>query len=157
MIKTTFVALLLCATQSIFSQESLSTSGGEATGSGGTSSYSVGQLVYTTSSGSNGTLTQGIQQSIELFSLSNPEFTGLTLKLATYPNPTTDYVILKLKDSDLKGLTYTMYDIQGKAIAKGKALAESTQIRMQHLEAGTYILKVNQSSKELKSFKIIKN
>ena len=157
MIKTTLVALLLFATHLIYSQESLSTSGGEATGSGGTSSYSVGQLVYTTSSGSNGTLTQGIQQSIELFSLSNPKFTGLTLKLATYPNPTTDYIILKLEDSHLNDLTYTMYDIQGKTIAKGKALAESTQISMQHLETGTYILKINQSSKELKSFKIIKN
>ncbi|MEN3325158.1 T9SS type A sorting domain-containing protein [Mariniflexile soesokkakense] len=157
MIKPTLVALLLCATHSIFSQESLSASGGEATGSGGTLSYSVGQLVYTTNSGSNGTLTQGIQQSIEVFSLSNPEFTGVALKLATYPNPTTDFIVLKLKDANLKGLTYTMYDIQGKTIAKGRALKETTQISMQHLEMGTYILKVNQSSKELKSFKIIKN
>ncbi|CAH8293400.1 putative secreted protein (Por secretion system target) [Mariniflexile fucanivorans] len=157
MIKTTFVALLLCATHSIYSQENLSVSGGEATGSGGTSSYSVGQLVYTTNSGNNGTLTQGVQQGIELFSLSNAEFTGLILKLATYPNPTTDYIVLKVEDSDLENLTYIMYDIQGKTITKGQALQKTTQIRMQHLDMGTYILKVNQSNKELKSFKIIKN
>lgn len=157
MIKPSLVALLLCATQSIFSQESLSTSGGEATGSGGTSSYSIGQLVYTTDSGSNGSLTQGVQQSIELFSLTNPEFTGVALNLATYPNPTTDYIVLQLKDSDLKGLTYVLYDMLGKTIVKGAALKEKTQISMQQLEMGTYILKVNQNSKELKSFKIIKN
>ncbi|MBP0903790.1 T9SS type A sorting domain-containing protein [Mariniflexile gromovii] len=156
MIKNTLVALLLFATHLINSQESLSTTGGETTGSGGSSSYSVGQMVFSTNSGSNGTVTQGVQQSIELLTLSNKEFTGLTLKLATYPNPTTDYIILKLEDSDLKDLTYTMYDIQGKAITNGQATQKTTQIRMQHLEMGTYILKVNHSNKELKTFKIIK-
>lgn len=157
MIKPTLVALLLFATHLTFSQESLSTSGGEATGSGGTSSYSVGQLVFTTNSGSGGTLTQGVQQSIELFPLSNPEFTGVALMLATYPNPTSDFIILKQNDSNLRSLTYTLYDIQGKTIAKGKALEGTTQINMQLLEMGVYILRVNQNSKELKSFKIIKN
>lgn len=157
MIKPTLVALTLFATQSILSQESLSTSGGEATGSGGTSSYSVGQLVYTTHSGSTGTLTQGVQQSIELFTLSNPEFTGVTLKLAVYPNPTADFVILKQKGSNLKELTYTLYDIQGKTIVKGHALEDATKISMQYFQMGTYILKVSQNAKELKSFKIIKN
>lgn len=157
MIKHALVALLLCATHSIYSQESLSASGGNASGSGGTSSYSVGQLVYTTNAGSNGSLTQGVQQSIELFSLSNQEFKGLTLKLATYPNPTTDYIVLQLKDSDLQDLTYVMYDMLGKTIIKGSALKETTHIGMKHLEMGTYILKVNQNSKELKTFKIIKN
>lgn len=157
MIKPAFVALLLCATHTIYSQESLSASGGNASGSGGTSSYSVGQLVYTTNEGSNGSLSQGIQQSIELFSLSNHDFKGLALKLATYPNPTTNYIVLQLKDSDLKGLTYEMYDMLGKTITKGLAQKETTQIAMQHLEAGTYVLKVNQNNKELKTFKIIKN
>jgi hypothetical protein len=157
MTKPSLVALLFFATHSIFSQESLSTSGGEATGSGGTSSYSVGQLVYTIHSGSTGTLTQGVQQSIELFTLTNPEFTGVTIKLAVYPNPTADFVILKQKGSNLKELTYTLYDIQGKRVANGHALEDATRISMQNLQMGVYILKVNQNSKELKSFKIIKN
>ena len=68
---TTLVACLLFATHLIYSQETIPTSGGEATGSGGSSSYSVGQMVYTTNT-SGGTVTQGVQQSIELFTLSNP-------------------------------------------------------------------------------------
>lgn len=157
MIKNTLVALLLFATHSIYSQESTSTSGGVATGSGGSSSYSVGQLVYTTNTGSNGSIAQGSQQSFEISTLSNPELTGLTLEAVTYPNPTTDYIILQLKDANLSGLTYTMYDIQGKKITKGQVLQDKTQIPMLRLEMGTYILKVNQNNKELKTFKIIKN
>ena len=51
------------ATHLMYSQETIPASGGAAIGSGGTSSYSVGQLVYTTNTGS-GTVTQGVQQSV---------------------------------------------------------------------------------------------
>lgn len=157
MIKTTIVALLLCVTNSIFSQQSVAASGGGATGSGGNYSYSVGQLLYTTNSGSGGTISQGIQQSIEIYELSNPEFKGLTLKATIYPNPSTDYVVLKLDDSELTNLSYLMYDLRGRKIAEGQVNQNVTKIMTQHLEMSTYILKVNQNNKELKTFKIIKN
>jgi hypothetical protein len=156
MIKTTLVACLLCATQSIYSQQTIPASGGEATGSGGTSSYSVGQLVYSTNTGSNGSITQGVQQSIELFTLSNPELTALTLTAVTYPNPTSDYIVLALKNSNLTGLSYVLYDLQGRIVSKGIIQQENTAIAMQKLVTGVYVLKVNQNNQVLKSFKIIK-
>jgi hypothetical protein len=156
MIKTTLVACLLCATQSIYSQQTIPASGGEATGSGGTSSYSVGQLVYSTNTGSNGSITQGVQQSIELFTLSNPELTALTLTAVTYPNPTSDYIVLALKNSNLTGLSYVLYDLQGRIVSKGIIQQENTAIAMQKLVTGVYVLKVNQNNQALKSFKIIK-
>ncbi|TXE15940.1 T9SS type A sorting domain-containing protein [Psychroserpens burtonensis] len=156
MIKTTLVACLLCATQLIYSQQTIPASGGEATGSGGTSSYSVGQLAYSTNTGSNGSITQGVQQSIELFTLSNPELTVLTLTAVTYPNPTTDYIVLALKNSNLTDLSYAMYDLQGRIVSKGIVQQENTAIAMQKLVTGVYVLKVNQNNQALKSFKIIK-
>lgn len=59
---TTLVACLLCVAQLMNSQESLNASGSEATGTGGTVSYSVGQVFYSTQTGSNGTLSEGVQQ-----------------------------------------------------------------------------------------------
>jgi hypothetical protein len=156
MIKTTLVACLLCATQLIYAQQTIPASGGEATGSGGTSSYSVGQLVYSTNTGSNGSITQGVQQSIELFTLSNPELTALTLTAVTYPNPTSDYIVLALKNSNLTGLSYVLYDLQGRIVSKGIIQQENTAIAMQKLVTGVYVLKVNQNNQALKSFKIIK-
>ncbi|MFT5216444.1 MAG: hypothetical protein ACI83H_001567, partial [Glaciecola sp.] len=44
--KITLVACLLLASQLIYSQQTIPATGGDATGSGGSSSYSVGQLVY---------------------------------------------------------------------------------------------------------------
>ncbi|MDY2585962.1 T9SS type A sorting domain-containing protein [Winogradskyella aquimaris] len=62
MIKPLLIAYFLCISLSMFSQENISTSGGEATGSGGAVSYSIGQVVYSTYIGSNGTLSEGVQQ-----------------------------------------------------------------------------------------------
>jgi len=153
--KTTLVACLLFATHLIYSQENIPASGGEAAGSGGSSSYSVGQLVYTTNTGS-GTVTQGVQQSVELYTLSNPELTTVNLTAVAYPNPTSDYVVLVISDTNLTNLSYTLYDLQGKVVAKGLTAQVNTQIDMQSLATGTYVLKVNQNNQELKTFKIIK-
>ena len=156
MIKTIFSACMLCAVFTIQAQETIPTSGGEATGSGGTVSYSVGQLLSNMNIGSNGTVTQGVQQTIEFVDLSNPELIALTLSAVTYPNPTTDYIVLSLTDATLTDLSYTMFDLQGRLVTKAKVEQEATQIAMKNLAIGVYILKINQNNQELKTFKIIK-
>ena len=60
---TTLVACILFATQLIYSQETIAASGGEALGSGGTVSYTLGQVFYTSLTSGNGTtLSEGVQQ-----------------------------------------------------------------------------------------------
>ena len=156
MIKTIFSACMLCAVFTIQAQETIPTSGGEATGSGGTVSYSVGQLLSNMNIGSNCTVTQGVKQTIEFVVLSNPELIALTLSAVTYPNPTTDYIVLSLTDATLTDLSYTMFDLQGRLVTKAKVEQEATQIAMKNLAIGVYILKINQNNQELKTFKIIK-
>ena len=53
--------LLLFSTIQLHAQETVPATGGDATGSGGTSSYTVGQVVCTTNTGSNGSVAQGVQ------------------------------------------------------------------------------------------------
>jgi hypothetical protein len=74
----------------------------------GTVNYTIGQLVCTNLSTTAGSLNQRIQQSLEFETLSNPKLMGVTLKALTYPNPTTDFIILALKYANLIGLIYTM-------------------------------------------------
>jgi len=152
---TMLLACFLCATISIYSQQTIPATGGEATGDG-TVSYSVGQLVNTMNIGSNGTVAEGVQQAIEFAVLSNPELIALTLSAVTYPNPTTDYIVLRLTNATLTDLSYTMFDVQGHVVTKGKVQQEATQIAMKNLATGVYLLKVNQNNSELKTFKIIK-
>ena len=140
-----------------YAQETNPASGGEAAGSGGTVSYTIGQLVYTNPSTASGSLNQGIQQSIEFVTLSNPELTAVTLKAVTYPNPTTESITLALKDADLTGLSYVMVDILGRLVNKGTVSKAETKIGMKSLPIGVYILRVQQNNQALKTFKIIKN
>ena len=151
------ISLFFYALQFSYAQETNPASGGEAAGSGGTVSYTVGQLVYTNPTIASGSLHQGIQQSFEFVTLSNPELTAVTLKAVTYPNPTTESITLALKDADLTGLSYVMYDLLGRLVTKGMVATSETKIAMKSLPIGVYILRIQQNNKELKTFKIIKN
>lgn len=155
--KIILTGILFLMMNMLSAQDIVSVSGGEASGIGGSFSYTVGQVFYSTIIASTGSVSQGLQQSIELFTLSNSELTSLTLKTVTYPNPTSDYVVLAISDGNITNLTYVLYDINGRALAKGKCIQSNTLIDMQSLAIGTYILKVNQNSQEIKTFKIIKN
>ncbi len=138
-------------------QHGFTASGGDASGVGGSFSYSVGQVFYTTTINQSGTVSQGNQQSIELFVLSNPELTTLTLKAVTYPNPASDYVVLSLSDStSLRNLSYGLYDLHRRLVIQNKLYNSNTKIDLSRFGSGSYVLQVFQDNKKLKSFKIIK-
>lgn len=155
MINTLLLACFLCATQLTYSQKLISVSGGEATGAGGSSSYSVGQLLYTYHEGA-GTVAQGVQQSIELYTLSNHELTGLTLTAMSYPNPVSNYVVLSFTEAILEDLGYAVYDLQGRLLLQGEVVSTRTKINVQGLGKGAHVLKVYRNKQELKTFRIIK-
>jgi hypothetical protein len=147
---------LLLITFLLYAQQAVTASGGNATGAG-TVSYTVGQIITATNTGNNGSVAQGIQQSIELFTLVNPDLKTLTLKAIIYPNPTKDKIVLALSDHNLTALTYKIFDVNGRLIKKGNVEKENTTMAMRDFAVGVYFLKVNQNSKQLKVFKIIKN
>ena len=142
-------------------QESVGASGGNAAGSGGTVSYSVGQVVYTVATGPNGSVSQGVQQPFEIFPLGVDDFPNISLIMTAYPNPVTSMLNLKIENTtlDFPGgkLECQLYDLQGRLIANRKIIGAETQIDMGNLAAATYFLMVLDNSKPLKTFKIIKN
>ena len=119
-------------------------------------SYSLGQVVYTTSSGSNGTVSQGVQQPFEISTITGIKETNITLQCVVYPNPTNDYIKLKIVNYKTGKLFYQLYDINGKLLENKKAEDNETNISMGNLVSGTYLLKVTDNQKEVKTFRIIK-
>lgn len=138
-------------------QESVNASGGDATGSGGTVAYSVGQVVYTTNTGSTGTVAQGVQHAYEIYSVGINE-TELNISLSAFPNPTTENLTLQISDFNNEKLAYQLFDTQGKLLSNGQLTAEQTQINTSRLPPAAYFINVvNQENKKVQSFKIIKN
>lgn len=142
---------------SSYSQESIVIAGGNATGTGGSSSYSIGQVAYTTLPGSDGSISQGVQQPYEINTLGNDEFTGINLLMTAYPNPTVDVLNLVVVNDELDNLSYNLYDMTGKIISKNSKITTSeTNVSMHELNQGIYFLAVNKNNKTIKTFKIIK-
>jgi hypothetical protein len=138
-------------------QESANASGGDATGSGGAVAYSIGQVVYTTHTGSSGSVAQGVQHAYEIFTVGIKE-TTLNISLTAFPNPTTENLTLQISDFNNEKFAYQLFDIQGKLLSKDQVTAQKTQINTASLPAATYFINVvNQENKQVQSFKIIKN
>jgi hypothetical protein len=132
-------------------------SGGDAMGSGGSASYSIGQTDYITANGTGGTITQGLQQPYEIYVITGVETYGINLSLSVYPNPTTDMVTLSVKNTATEKMSYILSDVQGKIIRREKLTDNETSIFMADLRKSTYLVKVLNNNKEVKTFKIIKN
>ena len=137
-------------------QESVNASGGDATGAGGSAAYSVGQVVYTSNSSSDGTVSQGVQQTYQISDLGIKE-TALSISLIAFPNPTTDNLTLQVTDYNNEKLSYQLHDMQGKLLNKGHINSEKTPIDMSSLPTSTYFVNVvDTENQQIKSFKIIK-
>jgi hypothetical protein len=138
-------------------QESPVGAGGDATGAGGSVSYSVGQVVYITYTGSNGSVAQGVQQPYEISTSGIDDLAGITLEIAVYPNPTTSFVNLKIKDVPTNSMCFLLVDLNGQQILTQKIDEAETQIPMEELAPAIYFLHVLENNKTIKTFKIIKN
>ena len=140
----------------IISQEIISSTNGDSSGSGGSSSYTIGQVFFNTIESDYGSLVQGVQQPFEFQTLSTPALLTVQLTAVTYPNPTTDFVLLKILDTALENLQYTLFDLNGKTIVSKKINSFSTKITMKNFAIGMYLLKLTKNNQPLKTFKIIK-
>lgn len=137
-------------------QQATVTSGGVASGTNGNTSYSVGQIVYS-SSGSTGTVSQGLQQPYEFFTLGTDNFPNISLQMVVYPNPTANSINLKIENLTSTNLEYQLFDLAGRKIAGQKISQTETQISLETFPSSTYFIYVSDNSKTIKSFKIIKN
>jgi hypothetical protein len=156
-IKLLVLLLIGLTFKTSYGQESLVSAGNSNTGSNGSISYSVGQIFYTTNIGTNGYLIQGVQQPFEISVISSDNTLNIDLLFSVYPNPTTDFLILKFEHQDNVNANYQLYNINGSLIKTGKISIGETKIEVVDLSNSIYILKVMLNGKSVKTFKIIKN
>lgn len=157
-LKLSVVSFLGLGLMGLQAQKSVNSTGGNASGSGGSASYSVGQAVYTSNTETGGTVAQGVQQPYEIWvETTIEEAKGINLLVTAYPNPTTDYLTLRIDEFDISDLSYQLYDMQGKLLRNEKITSNQTRIVMSNLAPATYSVKVVQGNKEIKTFKIVKH
>ena len=157
MTKQILTALMLFAVALTYAQESIASGGGEAAGSGGSSSYTIGQLMYGSDSGGNYSASQGVQHAYEVFEISDKdELANAALGLTVYPNPTEDQLNLTMGNIDEGTMSYQLFSPSGQLLANGNLKENTTSIAMKKFAAGTYFIKVFRNDKSIRTFKIIK-
>jgi len=155
-LKISIFLLLSFGLTSLQAQESVNATGGNASGSGGTVAYSLGQVVYTTNSGTSGSVSQGVQQAYEISTVGIKE-TELNISLSVFPNPTIDHLTLQIHDYNNEKLTCQLFDMQGKLLISEVITSNQIQINMSDFPVATYFMIVMQKNRKIQSFKIIKN
>ena len=130
--------------------------GGKASGTGGSVSYSIGQIDYKTTSGTDYTVNEGLQQPFEVSVVGIDEQPSIQLTAAAYPNPATQNLTLQL-DASQSGLYYQLFDNNGKLLSSEQITSNKTVINMCTLATSEYFLKVINTTQTLKTFKIFKS
>ena len=139
-------------------QETIPASGGDAEGTGGSASYSIGKVFYSSGSSSAGSFDISVQQPYEIYVITSidQEF-KIDLKFNAYPNPTSDNLMISIEGKDINGLKTQLYDTNGKFYKSVEIGGRQTSISMNDIKPGPYLLRVFHHEMEVKTFKIIKH
>lgn len=144
-----FWSMVLFAQQ----QEVISTAGTSFENNSGSISFTIGECISSTLTSSGVILTQGFQQS-KLVIIDNQPIKPLGIEIVAYPNPTKEFVILKIDKS--QDFSFVLCDLTGRIIEKKDIVSSETEIDVNYLDPSAYILKVLKNNEEVKTFKIIK-
>jgi hypothetical protein len=157
-IKIGLIAFLLVSSGwvSLPAQQTVSASGGNVAGTGGSVSYSIGQLLYSTLDGSGGTVAHGVQQPYEISVVSGIGEQGISLQCSAFPNPVADRLVLKI-EGEWKSAIAFLFDAGGKLLKRIDIRSGETAIDMTSLVTAAYLLKVIRDGREMKVFKIIRH
>jgi len=154
----TITVLLIGLLLNARAQETVPATGGTASGANGSISYTIGQVFYITSTNATGTLTEGVQQPYEILVTTGiEEANGILLECTAFPNPAVTNLTLKIRNYPSEHLTYQLLDLNGKLIQKSEVKNNETVIQMSDLAPAVYLLSINDKSREIKTFRIIKN
>jgi hypothetical protein len=153
-----FIFIFALAAGTIKGQQVISSAGATAVGVGVQLSWTVGEPVIETFTGSSVILTQGFHQT--KLTVTPIEFIPVPdLDLTVYPNPVSSVLWLQaIGKKKVPQLTYSLFNMEGKVILKKLFTDSPEEINMELYTAGTYILKVFSDDKTpVRTFKVIKD
>ena len=139
---------------SSFGQNALSTTGGQFKSTGGSTSFTVGQVAYVLKKGTGSYLNEGVQQVYTKKTTPIEELVYLK-DVLVYPNPTQETFNLIISTKEDVQVRYTIMDYLGKEIRNGIILSEKSEISLRDLPAGNYFISLK-SKKENRIFKMVK-
>lgn len=141
----------------IFSQSTITTSGGDFKSDKNSFSFTVGQILTsqdlsksTSLFGENVILSHGVQQVF----IQNCDDSSRVEIIAT-PNPSSGIVTLNLINWDEEEIQYNVFDVLGKNVLSSSISDDQSRLDLSFLSSGMYIISLGYHCGSLSSFKII--
>ena len=154
------VFLLLFASKLIYSQsnspEVISTTGNYFENENASLSFTIGEPIIETLSGSDLIITQGFQQSkYEITPVI--DILGDDIFVKVYPNPTSQFIIIDIGQNNAEKYSLDIINIKGERLFNTRIGNEKTILNLDKYSLSELILRIfNDKNKMIKSFKIIK-
>jgi hypothetical protein len=149
------ILILFLAGSVVSAQQVVSSNGDSRSAASYEVSWTVGEAVIETFTGSSNALTQGFHQTkITVTAVSEILFPGLEIKV--FPNPTPDIITIHFSEY-VENSRYFLYDFTGKLLENKLISSTDTEISMNNYASGQYILKLtDESQRPIQTFQIVK-
>lgn len=131
--------------------------GGDASGPGGSASFSIGQVVYRTFSDSEVSVAQGVQQPYEISVVTGMDEVDEGPAPVLYPNPTNGDVRLQFHNAPQGAMQLHLSDAQGRTIHNAPIRSDAQDIPLHGHASGTYLLQVIKEGTVIRTFRIVKH
>lgn len=119
-------------------QQAISTTGDESMGSGGTVSWTVGQVDYEATLATGGSVQRGVQQPYEWLVTSAPE--AQMPVVSVWPNPAVDAVMVSWEAPLPAPAYYALYSGSGALVQQGGVAGTTVTVPLAAQASGTYVL-----------------
>jgi hypothetical protein len=148
-----FFAPLFC-----YSQEVVSSGGEQFSNAEGSFTFTIGEPVIETFTGTENILTQGFQQNYEaILSVSSIPFSNI---FSIYPNPFNDVLIIDYSKTTDKAITVSLQDLNGKVIMtkiySSLSPNNSIELLLSDLSDGLYLLNIIISNDLTTTYRVVK-
>ena len=140
---------------SLFAQNTSLTTGGNIESTGGSVSYSIGQIFYTSQETTDYLAVQGVQQPVEISVITSAQSLTNPLELSVFPNPIFERVVIK-NDDRRDNLVAHLFDSNGKCLSSQALTADQTYLELHDLSPSIYFIRITQQGTFVQSFKLIK-
>lgn len=138
-------------------QQTVPATGGTATGTGGSVSYTVGQTTFHVLTGTTEFIIEGVQQPFEISVLTAIDNTDdILLEYSVYPNPTTGMIWLVIGSPHPEEYSFQLFDMSGRLFRLTNITESKTEISLSNIPGSLFFLRVIRDNLEIKVFKIVK-
>ncbi len=155
-LKISFLLLFTPSLSKLYAQESINSAEGIASGIGGNTTYSIGQVAYTPAVGIGGTVAPGVQQNYAINVITGIDDDVNWIGLSIYPNPVSNVLNLEFNGNKYPNLSYQVIDLLGRIVKKNSIENDLTVIDVAPFAPETYFIIFSQGKQTIKYFKFVK-